>query len=193
MVHERRFNGDFERLRSPERIENLEIERIVATCQQVFAPKSVLDAGTGTGLFASSFWGHGLKVTGVDSRADMILEAVKQVPEAHFQRAELENLPFADRSFDLAFLGLVLHETDNPVRALQEAGRVASKGIAVLEWPYVEQPHGPPLGIRISSEKMLALSQQAGLHLIRRSRLKELELTLLTGDIPGWENWSEKD
>lgn len=185
MVHERRFNGDFEKLRSPERIAILDIERVVGICMQVFSPERVLDAGTGTGLFAGGFTGRGVQVIGVDVKPVLLLEAVREVPRAYFQLAEMENLPFADRSFDLVFMGLVLHEADDPGRALQEAARASRKGVAILEWPYMEELHGPPLRIRLSSERMLALSQVAGLHLIQRSRLKKLELTLLTHNFPG--------
>ena len=193
MVHEQRFYGDIEKLRSPKRIAVLDIERVVGICEQAFTPKIVLDEGTGTGLFAEGFTARGQKVIGVDVKPIMLQEAMKQVPEAYFQLAQMENLPFSDRSFDMAFLGLVLHEADDPGKALQEAARVTRKGIAVLEWPYIEQVHGPSLGTRISPEQMMVMSHAAGLQMIQRSRLKELELTLLTHKSPKQKNRVEKE
>src|SRR4030042_1358759 len=97
-MHEKRFSGDINRLRSAERVERLEVERVIQLCLEGGSFKGVLDVGTGSGLFD----------------------------------------------------GLVLHERDDPRGALQAARHVSRKRVCLLEWPYREQPFGPPMEDRLS-------------------------------------------
>ncbi len=122
--HGHRFN-QIERLRSPERLERLEVERVVDLTVEGTPLHSVLDIGTGTGVFAEAFAQHGLAVTGIDVNPEMLDAARKFLPAVDFRQAAAEDLPFPDETFDLAFLGLVLHETDDLKKALQEAFRVS--------------------------------------------------------------------
>ena len=87
-----------------------------------------------------------------------------------------ESLPWEDKSFDAVFLGMVLHETDNPLEALKEANRVARKQIVILEWPDEEQDFGPPRKDRLSSKALKHLTDLAGLHLENEVRLQSLVL-----------------
>ena len=81
-----------------------------------------LDIGTGTGVFAEAFAARGLQVAGVDASADMIALARGFVPQGRFEVAPAEALPFADQTFDLVFLGLVLHEADDAPRCCKRRG-----------------------------------------------------------------------
>jgi ubiquinone/menaquinone biosynthesis C-methylase UbiE len=155
-MHEKRFDGDADRLRSPERIKRLEIDRVVDICLSG-GLSSVLDVGTGTGLFAEIFSRHGLNVAGVDASSEMIDAALKHVPNADMRVGTAEKLPFEDKSYDLVFLGFVFHETDEPARAVAEALRVARRRVAILEWPFRFQETGPPLVHRVSLKLMKIL------------------------------------
>jgi ubiquinone/menaquinone biosynthesis C-methylase UbiE len=161
-MHERRFEGDITRLRSPERQERLEVERVVDLCLEDETLHSVLDVGTGTALFAEAFSRRGLVVSGVDVNPEMLAAAQKFVPKGNFREGPAEALPFPDRGVDLVFMGLVLHETDDLPKALQEAQRVAAKRVCILEWPYKEQPFGPPLMDRLKPEVLDNQFKQAG-------------------------------
>jgi ubiquinone/menaquinone biosynthesis C-methylase UbiE len=161
-MHEKRFEGNIDRLRTPERVERLEIERVVDLCLENGATNSVLDVGTGTGLFAESFSGRGLEVAGVDTNPEMLVTARQFVPKGDFRKGIAETLPYPDGSYDLLFLGLVLHESDEPLKALMEARRVARKSVCILEWPYREQPFGPPLAHRLKPEDLADLFLEAG-------------------------------
>jgi methylase of polypeptide subunit release factors len=64
--HYRRFHGDPKRLRSPQRVALLEVERVIALSMENLAVKSVLDLGTGTGVFAEAFSELVPAVIGID-------------------------------------------------------------------------------------------------------------------------------
>ncbi len=162
--HERRFHGDPARLRLDERLARLEVPRVVELCLEGLTRPRVLDVGAGSGVFAEAFAAAGLEVVGVDPNETLLALARQHAPAARFETGTAETLPFPDRSFDLVFLGHVLHETDEPLRALEEARRAARARVAVLEWPHEgRQPeHGPPLEHRLRVETVLDLAARAG-------------------------------
>jgi ubiquinone/menaquinone biosynthesis C-methylase UbiE len=175
-VHDdRHFHAGPERLRSPERIARLEIARVVALVLEGIAARSVLDVGTGTGLFAEAFAARGLAATGVDDSPEMLEHARRLVPSAAFRQGRAEQLDLPDGSFDLVFLGLVLHESHEPLRALREARRVARARVGILEWPYREEADGPPLAHRLEPRELARLIGEAGF-----AKVEETALTVLT-------------
>ncbi len=169
---------DSDRLRNPERLARLEIDRVVGACLQDSGIRSVLDVGTGTGVFAEAFAAKGLSVTGVDIQESMLEGARRHVPGARFLLAPSENLPFEGRIFDLVFMGLVLHETENAEATMGEAFRVCSRLTAVLEWRREEQPFGPPLLDRLEESAVHELGRRAGFSASRDVRLEQLVLYL---------------
>ena len=176
-MHERRFNREIERLRDPERIARLELERVAnLALEGLTAVQTVLDIGTGSGLFAEQFAARGLQVTGLDANREMLTAARQYVPSGTFHEGVAEKLPFPDGSFDLVFMGLLLHETDDILAALSEARRVTRQRLAILEWPDEEQSFGPPREHRLSSEKIALLARQAGFKELQWERLDALVL-----------------
>ncbi|GAB4271323.1 MAG: hypothetical protein Kow0029_08880 [Candidatus Rifleibacteriota bacterium] len=161
-MNDKIFHGSIEKLRSQERRERLQIERVSNYCLCGQEIASVLDVGTGTGLFAEQFFRLGLKVKGIDCNEEFLKIAKEYVPGAEFKCAVAEKIPFDNSSFDLVFMGHVLHEVDDAEKAVSEAFRVARKRLAVLEWPYVEQSFGPPLEHRMKEEKVVELGNNAG-------------------------------
>ncbi len=176
-MHERRFNREIERLRDPERIARLEVERVSnLALEDLKGVRTVLDVGTGSGLFAEQFAAKGLQVTGLDANPEMLPAAQQHVPSGAFHEGVAEKLPFSDGSFDLVFMGLLLHETDDILAALREAHRVALKRLAILEWPDEEQAFGPPREHRLSYEKISSLAGEAGFKKVKQIRLENLSL-----------------
>lgn len=180
-MHERRFPGTAAMLNSPERLALLEIERVVDLCLASFPAASVLDVGTGSALFAKGFAERGLDVAGIDVRPQMLEAARRHVPRGRFQLAPAEAIPHKDGAFDLAFLGLVLHETDDRLQALREARRVARLGAAVLEWPFSRAEHGPPLAHRLKPDEIASLARGAGFARVEMLSLTHLILYRLAG------------
>ncbi len=176
-MNERRFNREIERLRDPDRIARLEVDRVAElSLEGLMDVHTILDIGTGSGIFAEKFSKMGMAVTGLDVNPEMLPVARTFVPEADFQEGVAERLPFDDGKFDLLFMGLLLHETDDASAALAEAYRVTSKRLAILEWPYEEQDYGPPLEHRLSKETIVKLAENAGFETVNAITLESLVL-----------------
>jgi ubiquinone/menaquinone biosynthesis C-methylase UbiE len=175
-MHEKRFSGTIERLRSAERVERLEVARVMGLCLEGMRVRSMLDVGTGSGLFAEGFAQHGLLVTGVDANPDMLPVARSFVPTGSFVQATQEALPFAAGSFDLLFFGVVLHEADDPMSTMQGAHRVSRRRVCLLEWPYKPGSSGPPLVHRLSPARLEQMFRQVGFSHWQRFKLSHTDL-----------------
>ena len=90
-MHEKRFDGGVEKLRSPVRIARLEVERVVDLCLAGAIIQSVLDVGTGSGLFAEAFLERGLAVVGIDANPDMLPVAGVSFPKPISARQKPKN------------------------------------------------------------------------------------------------------
>lgn len=124
--------------------------------------KTLLDIGTGSGLFAEAFYNTGISVSGVDIRRDMIDAAKRHIPGSEFLVAPAEAFPFMDGSFDSTFFGVVFHEVSDCTKALRQAHRVARRCTYILEWPYKHEEFGPPLEHRLTGEYLRNLSLSTG-------------------------------
>lgn len=179
-MHEKRFSGDVERLRSPERIKRLDVERVIQLCLEGDKFSSMLDVGTGSGLFGELFSKQGLDVTGIDAQFAMLLVARSYIPKGKFTQAIAEKLPFFDKSYDLIFYGLVLHEADDPLAVLKAAHQISRKRVCLLEWPYAEQTFGPPLDDRLNPILLEKLFRQAGYKSWKSDHLENVDLYRLS-------------
>ncbi|MDT3696352.1 MAG: class I SAM-dependent methyltransferase [Ignavibacterium sp.] len=175
-MNNRVYNNGIERLRSPERIERLEVERVVELCLDHKKINSVLDIGTGSGLFAEGFYKLNKKVTGIDINPEMLTAAKVHLPDVEFRIAHAEELPFDDNTFDLVFMGVIFHEVDDYIKALQESKRVAVRQVSILEYKYIVEESGPPIEHRLKEEFLKQLSEEAGFSQIQIIPLKNLVL-----------------
>ena len=85
-----------------------------------------LDLGCGGGGASILAAHRGANITGLDAAPALIDIASKRLPEAHFVVGDLENLPFAENSFDVTFASLSIMFTSDPKNALSEMKRVTS-------------------------------------------------------------------
>lgn len=152
----------------------MEVARVVGLSVDRLEAPSILDVGTGTGLFAEAFLARGLRVSGVDLSPEMLEEARRLVPGVEFHQGTMEQLPFADASFDLVFLGLVLHEADDLTVALREARRVARQRVVIAEWPYETADFGPPLAHRLTPLQIEKTATELGYAYTESRRLTHL-------------------
>ena len=175
-MHERRYNGEIERLRAPERVASLEVDRVINFCLEGIQTVDVLDIGTGSGIFAEAFSKKGMNVTGIDPNPEMLKVAKEFAQAGTFLNGAVEKIPLKENSFDIVFLGHVLHESDNIIKALSESKRVAKHKVCVLEWPYTEEENGPPLEHRLKSEEILAAANQVGFSSLETIHLQHMVL-----------------
>jgi ubiquinone/menaquinone biosynthesis C-methylase UbiE len=160
--HDRVYNGGIERLRSPERRNRLEVERVTQLCLLDGKISTLLDIGTGSALFAEAFSKAGVSIAGADINPEMIDAAKRHLPETEFVVAPAENLPFADGSFDATFFGVVFHEVADYAKALREAHRVSRGSTFILEWQHKQEEFGPPLEHRLREEVIRDLALSTG-------------------------------
>lgn len=96
----------------------------------------LLDAGCGTGGAAVLARDRGAVISGCDASEAMLAIARRRLPDADLRLAELENLPFAEKSFDAVLAINSLQFAPDPPRAAAELIRVTAPGgrIAVVVW-----------------------------------------------------------
>jgi len=100
---------------------------------------SLLDLGCGDGGFCAFAARRGAVAHGLDVDPDAIARALDRVPGGQFQIGLMENLPWADASFDVVTAFNAAQYALDTELALIEAGRVLRPGgrLAVCKW-------GPP-------------------------------------------------
>lgn len=103
-----------------------------------------LDAGCGSGMAAEMAAARGAEVSGVDAAEAMLSIARARVPTGDFRQGDLEELPFADETFDVVTGFNSLQYAGNPVSALREAGRVTRRGGSVVIMTF-----GDPEGMEV--------------------------------------------
>jgi len=100
-------------------------------------PLKVADLGCGEGYLTIEAARWASRVIAVD-RSDAVLRRAKGLAERRrvknvvWKRGELERLPLADATVDVAMLSQALHHAQNPVRAVAEAARVTKPGGRVV-------------------------------------------------------------
>ena len=118
------------------------------------AGMAYLDVGCGAGLALSLAAQHTRVLCGLDAAHDLLQIARQRVPNADLRHGELQQLPFADNSFDLVTGFNAFQYADDPVRALREARRVARAGalVVVMTWA---PPEGMPAAQLVAALKPL--------------------------------------
>ena len=98
----------------------------------------VLDVGCGPGGLTRRLVDLGCTVTGCDPSETFAAAAAERVPEAEVVRANAEDLPFADASFDAVLAQLVVNFMADPDAGVREMARVTRPGgtVAACVWDY---------------------------------------------------------
>ena len=91
---------------------------------------SILDVGCGTGLFSEFLWESGFDVSCLAQNQPMLESVQARLgPKASCQVGVAGHLPFDDHTFDYVALFGALEDLDDPRTALEEALRVAARGV----------------------------------------------------------------
>lgn len=104
------------------------------------------DLGAGTGALSARLAPFVERVVAIDRSSEMLSAAqarVEEIGNVEVRRGELEALPLADDSLDLAILGLVLHYVSDPAAVLSEAHRVLRPASPLLLLDMRPHERGP--------------------------------------------------
>ena len=93
---------------------------------------TVLDAACGTGRHSRYLAARGHRIIGVDRSAAMLARARAKLPEGDFREGDLEALPLASASVDVAICALALVHLQGLDRAVAELARVVRPGGRVI-------------------------------------------------------------
>jgi SAM-dependent methyltransferase len=119
--------------KEPENRAALELEfRLMRELLDPRKGETVVDIGCGIGLSLEALLDMGLRVTGLDPSNDMLDVAIRKVGNrVDFYRGYAEDLPFDDNSFNYGCLFTTLEFVDEPLKALEEAFRVAKDQVFI--------------------------------------------------------------
>jgi ubiquinone/menaquinone biosynthesis C-methylase UbiE len=96
------------------------------------AGERVLDIGCGTGNHLLLLNKSGLDITGTDASPYMLTKARERLGNrCVLKTGTAEELPFSDNEFDIVVLINTLEFLDNPLKVLQEVGRVAKRKVFI--------------------------------------------------------------
>ncbi|HEY7034589.1 MAG TPA: class I SAM-dependent methyltransferase [Thermomicrobiales bacterium] len=101
----------------------------------------LLDAGCGAGGASRLAADRGARIGGLDAAPAMIEIARERILTGDFRVGELQELPYADGSFDVVFACNAVQYATDPVAALREFGRVCSPDdrVVVAIWAEAEK------------------------------------------------------
>ena len=102
----------------------------------VGAATNLLDVGCGAGLALSIARGRGATVSGIDAASELVEITQSRCPGCDIRIGELEELPFADGSFDVVTGFNSFQYAADRVHGLEEARRVVKPGgkVVALVW-----------------------------------------------------------
>lgn len=131
------------------------ITKLVTTLLEPLHGERVLDVGCGSGNHLLTFSRLGLAGSGLDPSSEMLARARKRLGAGCcLKRGEVEDLPFEDNEFHLVTFIHTLEFVEDPLEALREAGRVASRKVLVVTinslscsgiWKRIRSLSGDPL------------------------------------------------
>ncbi|HYI01026.1 class I SAM-dependent methyltransferase [Hyalangium sp.] len=100
----------------------------------------VLEVGTGTGLALPGYPEGVDSITAIDIDAEALERAHQRRPGVQLVRANVQELPFPDRSFDFVISSLVFCSVNEPARGLAELHRVLAPGGELRMLEHVRAP-----------------------------------------------------
>jgi ubiquinone/menaquinone biosynthesis C-methylase UbiE len=105
-------------------------------------PRDVLVNGVGTGLDLPHLPPQH-RYTGLDLTRAMLKRALPRASALDFRsvQGDAQRLPFADASFDVVVLHLILAVVPEPIRCLQESARVTRRGGTLLVFDKFLRPN----------------------------------------------------
>lgn len=122
--------------KASERLEQLFIETEITP--EELRHKTILDAGCGNGLLTEAIADQGSKIIGVDliNNLEFITKDRNKTDNLFFLHADIQNLPFKERAFDLIISNGVLHHTFNTKNSFLKLSKFVKPGGKLYVWLY---------------------------------------------------------
>ncbi len=136
---------------------------------------SILDVGCGPGTLGRRIASPSKAVYGIDISWAMLRYGAAyvrrdQIPNMHFARTKVEELPFQDAQFDAALCGSVLHFFADPELALREIGRTLKADAPLVGITLITTDNSRHWLRRLRDRKLLP----PGTHLFQVSALEQM-------------------
>ena len=114
---------------------------------------------------------------GIVCGLDIDEEALKELREKALRgglrnlrltQAAAEDVVLCEECADVVFIGIALHDFNDPLKVLQNARRTLKKDgrLVNLDWKKERTPFGPPVGIRFSQEEAVSVVEKAGFSVV---------------------------
>jgi ArsR family transcriptional regulator len=167
-----RVSGQWDDMRSS--FCNEDVIGTLAGRGRVTATSRMVDAGTGTGFVAAGLAGRSATVTGIGNSPAMLAVAARNLAalgagNVQLAQGELDNLPLAGGSADVAVANMVLHHAPDPGRMLAEMARVVWPGGMIAVTDEVGHPYERVRAVQAGIWLGFTSAQAAGY--FRQSRL----------------------
>ncbi|UYM82704.1 class I SAM-dependent methyltransferase [Heyndrickxia coagulans] len=162
-------------LLNPERKEKLPPDQILALLE-LKKGDIVADLGSGNGFFSIPIAQKTeTTVYAVDIEPKMLdgLKAYASQEGVTTIRpivSDLTEMAIANQAVDKIFSSLVMHEISDLEKAIQEMRRILRPNgkLLILDWEAVDMNEGPPLSVRIPSDKLKAVFEGQGFYVEKR-------------------------
>jgi SAM-dependent methyltransferase len=125
---------------------------------------ALLDIGCGSGYALRMAAARGATVTGLDLTPELLEIARERVPKATLVTGGMDDLPFADATFDAAVGFNAFPFADDPVRALAEAARVVRPGGLVAATTFAEPERNQSTALHLALQPLRATARGPGGH-----------------------------
>lgn len=146
-------------------------------------PIVVADLGAGEGLIGQLLARRAREVICIDNAPRMVevgteLAKKNKLANLSYKLGDLEDVPLAEASVDLAILSQALHHARKPERALREAFRILQPGGRLVILDLLE--HNFTKARELYADIWLGFSENTLYGLLKDSGFKEIEITALT-------------
>ncbi len=131
-----------------------------------------IDIGCGNGFFAlpaARIVGERGAVYGIDISSAAIADLKKEAQKENLNNIRLtvgkaEETVICERCADFVFIGIALHDFQDPSRVLENARKMVKPAgkLIDLDWKKEPMPFGPPVSIRFNETKARGLLEAAG-------------------------------
>ncbi len=156
-------------------------------------PITIVDLGAGEGMIAQLLAQRAKSVTCIDNSRKMVevgtaLAKKNGLANLSYKLGDIEQVPLADHTFDLAFLSQALHHAQHPDRAVAEAFRILKPGGQLIVLDLKE--HHFEKATELYADVWLGFKESTLYSFFKRAGFERIEVTVVAREEhqePGFE------